>query len=238
MPNTAEFWRGFRDSLPIGLAAGTFGLVYGAVASEKGLSFLEGTLLTAGVFAGASQFMALQFWSDPLPFATIVLIVLAVNFRHVLYGASLSRKLTQFTPFQKFAAFFFMADPVFALSEKRHEDGQGNAADPGLTPSYWFGLAVALYPVWVGASMVGLAFGNFIENPEAFGLDFVLPIYFMVLLLGFRKRANWLVVVLVAAGAGFAALQTLGSPWHITIGSLAGILMGAFLGVAPDADDA
>ena len=225
-----EFWRGFRDILPVCLAASTVALIFGAVAAEKGLSFFETTLLSASVYAGASQFMALQFWQEQLPYLTIVLVVLAVNFRHVLYSASLSRKLFNFSPVQRAIAFFFLVDPNFALGEKRHEESLGEHTDPGLTPAYYFGIATPLYPLWVIFSMIGYVFGNLVENPERYGLDFILTFYFLVLLMGFRARSNWLAVVIVAAVSGFIVLQTLGSPWHISCGAMTGVLTGAILG--------
>lgn len=234
MKKPSEFWRGVRDGFPVYVAVTVFAIVYGALATEKGLTFFEGILLSATVYAGASQFMVLQFWQEPLPFLTIVLVVFAINFRHVLYGASLSGKLAKFSTVQKFVAFFFLSDPSFALSEKRHEEGKGIPGDVGLTPAYYFGIIAALYPVWLIASMIGLAFGNLIERPETYGIDFILPIYFMVLLLGFRARANWFWVVLASGLATFVALVTVGSPWHISSGALVGVVTGAFLG-APDA---
>lgn len=230
MKHPSEFWRGMRDAVPVSIAVSVFGIVFGAVASEKGLSFFEGTLMTAVIYAGASQFAALQFWREPFPYLTIVLVVFAINFRHVLYSASLSRKLVNFTPLQRAISFFFLVDPNYALGEKRHEEGVGVADDPGLTPAYYFGIAALLYPVWSACTMIGLAFGNLIENPRAYGLDFVLPIYFMVMVLGFRARANWVWVVLASTLATFAAFVTFGPPWHISLGGGVGILAGAILG--------
>lgn len=229
MKHPAEFWRGVKDGFPMGVAASVFAMVFGTVASDKGLSFLEGTLLSAAVYAGASQFTAMQFWQEPLSYFTIILVVFAINFRHVLYGASLGRKLGNFSTLQRVIAFFFLVDPNFALSEKRYEEGEGVAGDPGLTPSYYFGLAVILYPFWIVFTMVGLAFGNLIENPKVYGLDFVLPIYFLILLIGFRARANWIWVVLSSTVATFAALQVFGSPWHISCGAFVGVISGAVL---------
>ncbi|MEM8839824.1 MAG: AzlC family ABC transporter permease, partial [Pseudomonadota bacterium] len=223
-----------RDGLPVAVTAAFFAIAFGTVASEKGLTFIEGMVMTAIVFAGASQFMALQFWNEPLPFVTIVLVVLAVNFRHVLYGASISRKLYNFSGIQKFFMFFVLTDPNFALAERRHEVTEPKSTDPGLTPDYYFGVAFPIFTFWVVATGVGLLFGNLIEDPDALGLEFILALYFMLLLLGFRSRANWLPVVLVSGVASTLVYLTLGSPWHISAGALCGVITGAFLG-EPDA---
>ena len=68
-----------------------------------------------------------------------------------------------------------------------------------------------------------------IGDPKAIGLDVLLPIYFMGLVLGFRKRDNWLPVVAVSSLASIAAMRFVGSPWHVSIGAIAGILLAACL---------
>ncbi|MEP1442962.1 MAG: AzlC family ABC transporter permease [Hyphomicrobiales bacterium] len=225
-----EMKRGVIDALPVIIAVVAFGGVFGAVAAERGLPLWETVFLTAAVFAGASQFTALQFWDHPLPYVTILLVVVAVNFRHILYSAALGKKLDNFSWPAKILSFFFVSDPTFALAEKRFEEGAKNPDDVGLTAYYFLGASLGIYPVWVVATTLGHIFGGLIENPERYGIDFILPIYFLVLLIGFRARANWFWVVVSSGTAAYLALITLGSPWHISIGALVGITLGAILG--------
>ena len=225
-----EMKRGLLDGLPVIIAVLAFGGVFGAVAAERGLSFWEAVFMSASVFAGASQFTALQLWEHPLPYMTILMVVIAVNFRHILYGAALGKKLGNFSPLEKFISFFFLSDPTFALAEKRFEEGGKDPNDAGLTAYYFLGASLGIYPVWVGATALGHIFGGLIENPERYGIDFILPIYFLVLLIGFRARANWFWVVVSSGTAAYVGLITLGSPWHISIGALVGITVGALLG--------
>ena len=225
-----EMKRGLVDGLPVIIAVVAFGGLFGAVAAERGLSFWEAVFMSASVFAGASQFTALQLWEHPLPYMTILMVVVAVNFRHILYGAALGKKLGNFSPAEKFISFFFLSDPTFALAEKRFEEGGKDPNDVGLTAYYFLGASLGIYPVWVGATALGHIFGGLIENPERYGIDFILPIYFLVLLIGFRARANWFWVVVSSGTAAYVGLITLGSPWHISIGALVGITVGALLG--------
>ena len=54
------------------LATVPFGMVYGALAAKDGLTLTENLAMSGLVFAGASQFVALEFWTHPLPFWTIL----------------------------------------------------------------------------------------------------------------------------------------------------------------------
>ena len=86
-----------------------------------------------------------------------------------------------------------------------------------------------MYIFWFCTTWLGALFGRLIRNPESIGIDFLLPIYFLGLLLGFRKRPNWMPVVIASGLGSIAAYQTVGSPWHVSLGALAGIVVAVLL---------
>jgi hypothetical protein len=61
----AGFRRGIRATLPLTVGLIPFGLVVGVLAQAQGLSALEQALMSALVFAGSSQVVALKLWRDP-----------------------------------------------------------------------------------------------------------------------------------------------------------------------------
>ncbi|HEX2255478.1 MAG TPA: AzlC family ABC transporter permease [Afifellaceae bacterium] len=217
----AEFLRGARDIVPIVAAASPFGIVFGALAVQKGLSFAEAMAMSAIIYAGASQFAALELWAPPLPVWAILFSVLAVNFRHVLYSAALGRRMRHWPAAGRLAGFGLMVDPIYALAELN-----GGAR---LSGAYYAGIALPLYFAWVAATAVGAAFGNLITDPVALGLDFVLTAYFLILVLGFRARPNAGWIIVTAAVGSIAAYLTIGPPWHIGAGAFAGIGIAAAL---------
>ena len=77
--------------------------------------------------------------------------------------------------------------------------------------------------------MIGAWVGNLIDDPKALGMDMLLSIYFLALLMGFRHRTNWLIIVLSSGITSVVLYGTLGSPWHITLGALPGIILAAVL---------
>lgn len=215
-----------RDILPILPAVTPFGAVFGALAVEQGMSIDAVFLASMTIFAGASQYAMLDLMGQDVPAWSIVLTVFAVNFRHVLYSASLSRKLTQFRPWQKLAGLFLLVDPQFAAAEAR-------AMSHGLRPAYFFASGLALYGNWLISSMLGALFGALLENPSVYGLDFILPIYFAGLVMGFHKRPHFLPVLLISVVVSIACFFTIGSPWHISLGGIAGLTLAAMLSKPP-----
>lgn len=218
----AEFLDGARKSAPVVFASAPFGMLFGVVAVQNGFSIGEAVFMSATVFAGASQMVGLELFGQTIAPWVIVLSIFAVNFRHVLYSAALSRHVRHWTPAQRALGFFFLTDPQYGEGERKSLNG-------GLGFSWYMGMALPLYGFWVIEAAVGAAFGNLIPNPYALGLDFLLPIYFLGMVMDFRKRPLWLPIVVVSSIASIAAYHLVGSPWHVTIGALAGVLLAAIV---------
>ena len=58
-------------------------------------------------------------------------------------------------------------------------------------------MGAPIWVTWVAETGLGAYFGKLIANAHALGLDFLLPIYFLGLVMSFRSRPLWLPVVLV-----------------------------------------
>lgn len=217
-----EFAAAMRDTLPVLFAMAPFAALFGALSAEKGFSLFE-TLLTSGtIIAGASQFGMLELLDQQVPWWTIVLTVFAINFRHVLYSASIGRKFGQFSFLQKAVAFFVLTDPTYAAAEAR-------ARAELLTPRYFFYYSAIIYFVWMAFNLLGALFGNLIKDPAAFGIDFILPVYFVGLVMAFKGGMNFIPVLSVAVLTSLLAWSTIGAPWHISIGGIVGMVLAATL---------
>lgn len=222
-PSRTEFFHGVRASLPIVAAAAPFGMLFGALAVDNGLTVGEAVLMSAIVFAGASQMVGLELFSSHVAPWIIVLSVFAVNFRHVLYSAALGRRMGLMPEWQKAIAFFFLTDPQYAATEARAD------TKVPVTLIWYLGMALPIYVLWVLEAWIGALFGRLITNPGALGIDFLLPIYFLGLVLGFRSRPNWFPVVIASGLGSVAAVYTVGSPWHVSLGALAGVVVAMIL---------
>ena len=221
--STAEFLAGTRFGLPVVIASAPFGLLFGALAVDNGFSVTEAVLMSATIYAGASQMVGIELFDQKVAPWLIVFSIFAVNFRHILYSAAIGRRVPQWSGIRKAIGFFFLVDPQYAESERKGERGEE------VRFAWYMGMAVPIYVCWVAESWLGAVFGRLIPNPQALGLDFLLPIYFLGLVMGFRDRPLWLPVVAASAVASVVAFHTVGSPWHVSIGAAAGILLAALL---------
>jgi branched chain amino acid efflux pump len=222
-----DFMSGARASVPIIIAVLPFGLLFGALAIDNGLSTFETVLMSAAVFGGASQMVGIELFGQKVAPWLIVLSIFAVNFRHVLYSAAFGRRIAAWPPLSKAVGFFLLTDPQFAETENRVEQGKP------LSIAWYLGMGLPIWSCWVVEAGLGAYFGQLVPDPRAFGLDFLLPIYFLGLVMSFRKRPLWLPVVAVSAVASVVAYRLVGSPWDITVGALAGIAVAVAMPLRP-----
>lgn len=220
---TADFLEGVRMGMPVVIATAPFGLLFGALAVDNGLSVAEAVLMSAAIFGGASQMVGIELFGQDIAPWMVVLSIFAVNFRHVLYSATIGRRFERWPAAQQAVAYFLLTDPQFAETERR-ADGGGRASF-----AWYLGMGLVLYLFWVVESGLGALFGRLIPDPHALGIDFLLPIYFLGLVMSFRGRPLWLPVVIASAIASIVAYRTIGSPWHVSVGALVGVILGAAL---------
>ena len=215
----AGFRRGFVGGQP--LAPGTFvyGMVFGVLASEKGLAWIEALLMSVLVYSGSAQIAALQGWSDAQLIAPLVFTVLLINARYVLYGASVQPWLAGATRPQAFATLFFLGDGNWALSMREYHAGDHDAA-------YLFGSGVATALPWFVGTAAGHLVGRGVPHPTSLGLDFMLVAFAAAIGVGmFRGRGD--LAPAAAAVAAAIALSLWLPGWTIVgAGLAAGVVAG------------
>jgi predicted branched-subunit amino acid permease len=174
----SAFWRGVRDSLPFVVVVGPFGLVFGVVASEAGLTLGQTMGFSAMVMAGASQIAALQLLSDNAPTIVVIATAMAVNLRMAMYSASLAPHLGPAPFWQRALIAYLNVDQTYAVSIGTFEKEPQMSVPEKV--AYFFGTAAPTVPAWYGMSLVGAMFGARI--PPEFALDFAVPITFLAVI--------------------------------------------------------
>ncbi len=223
MNQTARsFWAGVRAEIPLLISVFPFGLIYGALALNAGLSAGAAQMMSSIVFAGSSQFVAAQLVSQAAPGLVIVLTIAVINLRHMLYSASISPYVKDLSTRWKALLAYFLTDEAYAATIIHYEE-------EGLTPtSHWFflGAGFSLWFTWQASSALGIFLGAAI--PQSWPLDFALPLAFIAMVIPVLKDRP---VVVAALSSGIIALFTYSLPYKLglIIAALAGILIGTLL---------
>lgn len=210
---------GAVQTLPVAVSVFAYGMVYGLLTREAGLTLWEAVLSSGLVYAGSAQFVALELWIHPLPVTTLILTTFIVNLRHLLMGASLTPWLRGLPARTAAPMLFFMVDESWALT-------MGALSKGTTTIGFLLGSGVFLWFNWMGATLTGRMLGAAIPDPEQFGLDFAFTAVFLALLAGLWKGRRDIPTWLVAATVALVVHHFVPGKWYIVAGGLAGSLTG------------
>ncbi|MEX0758342.1 MAG: AzlC family ABC transporter permease, partial [Tistlia sp.] len=172
-------WRGAllgaRDALPYAPSAFVFGIVFGLAARDVGLSLAEALLMSAVVFAGSAQLLALSIWSTPPAVLALVFATLAINSRFLLMGATLRPWFRHLPKRVAYPLLYLLVDAGWLLALRARDRGSNDAA-------HLLGSGLVFYVGWVAATGLGWSGASFLGDPADFGLDFILIAFFAAIL--------------------------------------------------------
>lgn len=211
---------GAKKIIPVAVSDCVYGMVFGVLAHQAGLSLLEAGLMSGLVVAGSAQFVALGLWMAPLPVLAIVLSAFLVNLRYLVMGAALRPWFSRLSTLKAYGSAFFMSDESWALAVNNFRSGGRDAA-------FLPGAGLLLTLAWLGGTIIGHLAGAVVQNPARWGFDFAFVAVFVALLAGMWKGKGDLLPWAAAAAVAVAAAHWLSGEWYIILGALAGSLTGA-----------
>lgn len=219
---TKQFWAGVRAEVPLLIGVFPFGMIYGALAMNAGLSKPASQMMSSIVFAGSAQFVTTQLIRDAAPGFVIVLTIAVVNLRHMLYSASLAPYLAPLSTRWKTLLAYLLTDEAYAPTILKFEKD-------GATPhGHWFllGTGLALWSTWQASTALGIFLGAAI--PASWSLDFALPLTFIAMVVPVLKGRPY---VAAALSAGIVSLTAHALPFKLglILAALVGIVVGTVL---------
>lgn len=204
------FGRGLADSASLMLGYFPIAVSFGLLAAANGLGVIQALLVSAVVYAGASQFALVSLLAVAASPLSVVGAVAAMNLRHLFYGPALLPRLpSRGRKLPRPLIAFGLTDEVFALASARLGPGTGEV--------WLLGVQAGAYGAWLAGTICGgvLADLGGTRWPELqSALSFVLPSLFMALLLPLLNRHTML-APLVAAVVAVLAAQVL--PGHAAL---------------------
>jgi len=215
----ANFRAGFAEMMPACVAMTPFGLVCGVGAAAAGASLWGALGLSAIVFSGAAQILAVQLLAAGAPLAVIVLTCFVAGLRFVIYSAAMAPYLRSLPPRWQQGLAFLLTDQAFAAAIRRFHGG----ADPREGGLHFLGGGFALWLFWQAMNIAGYFVGNLI--PASWSLEFAVPLCFIALLAPHFRTMPTIAAALVA-GALVLALAGLPMKLNLIVAGVIGIVAG------------
>lgn len=182
--------------LAISAAMLAVGASFGAIAVAAGLPVWAVVAMSAILYAGGAQFMAVGLISTGNPLAA-VFAGLLINARHLPFGLALDGALGDRWR-HRLVGSHLMTDEATAFSLAQPAGAERRRA-------FWLA-GIVLFVAWNVGTLLGVLLGSSAGNPATFGLDAAFPAGLLALLLpSLRDRKTRAVVVV---GAVIAVLAT------------------------------
>lgn len=216
--------RGARMAVPIVIGAFPFATVVGVISEARGLSFLETFLMGALVFAGTSQILVMEFWTEPAPWIAATLATFVVNIRMAPMGPALAPWLDRLRGVRLWGTLATLVDHSFAFSIAELRRG-------GRDAGFLLGVGLILWAFWMVGMSVGHILGAAVRLPAGHPVYFAAIATLIALLAplwqGVRRDLwPWMLSGGIALLAWRAGLP---QPWPLLAGAFAGASLGAWM---------
>lgn len=219
MLRNPDFRAGVAEMLAANVGLTPFGLVCGLGAAAAGASLAGALGMSAIIFSGAAQVLAIQLLAAGAPLAVIVLTCFVAGLRFLMYSAAMAPHVRPLPPRWQRAIAFLLTDQAFASSIRRFDAG----SDPRAGALHFLGAGLALWSWWQVTNVIGYFAGNLI--PAAWSLDFAVPLCFIGLLVP-ALRSSPALVASLTAGVAVVVLEAMPMRLNLIVAALVGIAAG------------
>lgn len=163
---------GLLAAVPVAMVVAVFGASFGVLARTAGFSPLAAVLTSGTTFAGSAQFAAASVLSDGGGLLAAVAAALLLNARYGPIALSVAPSLSGPRRW-RFVVAQLVVDESWAIAA---------GADGRIAARRLVGAGLAIYLGWVAGTVVGVAAGSALTDPETLGLDAAFPALFLGLL--------------------------------------------------------
>lgn len=221
----SSFKSGLFASFSIFLGYIPVAIAFGIYSRGTGLGVLDSIIISALIFAGASQFAMVSLLASGVASGGASIAALVLNLRHLLYGPLIAPFLKGASTSRIAQLAFGLTDEVFAAAysqlEKIPEEERA---------SWLSGLEIGAYLSWISGTLLGAAGGSVLLSQSPYlssALSFALPALFLALLLPLLRWDS-------AVSALIAVVVALSFHYHgqTSLGILAAGVSGPFAGIA------
>ncbi|MFD1956979.1 AzlC family ABC transporter permease [Paenibacillus thailandensis] len=219
------FLQGVKECVPTLLGYLSIGLAAGVVEKTAGMSVAEIALISILLYAGSAQFITAGMIAASMPATAVIATVFFVNLRHILLSAALSPYFRHLTPLRNMLVGALLTDETFgvAINKAIHRKR--------ISEKWMHGLNVTAYLNWIAANIAGAYLGQWIADPETYGLDFALPGMFIGLLVLTMASRNKLLRDTVVAISAVVVTIVVSILYGANIGVIAATLLASTVGL-------
>jgi len=223
MTKSKTLFKGITDVSPLMIPVVPFGIIYGVIGMELGLSPYMTFGMSVIIFGGASQIVLLQLFSAGASSFVTISSVGAVNSRHLLYGAVFSEHLSNLKLIWKIILSYVLIDQAFAVSNNYFKNNKNNKNKH----YHLLGAGFTCWTIWQISTILGIVLGSIV--PEELGLSFTISLTFLALLINDLRKFKNVIVMLVSGVVAIIGYATVPFKAYIIVAALSALVVATLL---------
>ena len=208
-----------KTSLPVILGYLPSGFAFGLMMSSLGQKVITSGIMAILMYAGAGQYIAVDFIKNNSPLITIIITTFLINCKHLFYGLSLIETFNK-TGRKKPFLIFLLTDETYAL----------------LTGTVYPKNVNTNYLSWIAGCVLGAVFGSVVKF-DTTGLDFAMTALFLVILTSQLKTFTTKYPFIIGAGTALFALMLFGKGNILLGGAIMTVILLVVLRERIEKDD-
>jgi len=220
MSDEKNFRYGVKSSFPIMTGYIPIAIAYGVIGVQAGIPAWVIISMSIFVYAGASQFMAINLFTLGTSPWEMAMAVGVLNLRHVVMGLSFQSRIKLTLP-DRLITSLGLTDETFAFL----------SLDKNLNGSYAKGVMFGSYVSWFLGAIAGILFGNILPSIISQGLEIAIYTLFITLLvssLKINKKLFYVPIISMVTNTIITPIASGGL--SILLSILVGAMAGTFLG--------
>lgn len=222
MIKTSDYLQGVKAGVPIILGIIPVGVAFAIMARQSGFSILETIMMSATVFAGASQMVSVNMYSQGADLLAIILATFVINLRHLIMSTCIMHKMKSDNVLMKALVSFGITDESFAIFT--------NLESEESTIGFFMGLISVTYSTWVLSTVLGAISVKLLPAIIANSLGISLYAMFIALLIPNVKRDFKLLYLMIFTGLlNLILVNIIGGSWAMILSTLIAASVGACL---------
>ena len=176
-----NFFRGLKDSIPIGIGYLSVSFSFGIIAVNSGLPAWLAVLISMTNLTSAGQFAGVGLIISGAPYIEMALTQLIINLRYALMSVSITQKADKsFTLLHRLLISFGVTDEIFAVASRQETD---------IGRHYMYGLISIPYLGWTAGTLLGAAAGTILPESLCTALNISLYGMFIAIIIPPAKHS-------------------------------------------------
>lgn len=223
---------GIISGLPIVIGYIPIGMAFGILSKTVGIKVMDSLLISIMVFAGASQFMAINLLAIGVGVWEIIFTTLLVNFRHFLMSASIGARLSKEKNIERMdnTNKIIKWAPLMAFGITDESFSVMSFREGKLSIEYILSLQLVAYLSWVSGTGIGYMVGGILPTTIQESMGIALYSMFIALLIPEAKKSKKVIILAILSGILNTILQHiihLSQGWSVIIA----IIIVSYLGI-------